>query len=512
MKPVHLSIFVKIWLSISFLIIGYFFSIVVIHYSGVHTEEEMERISGALFPAVICSQRSLSGFEKQTALYEDAVVLGEKGKIDQARDPYREVIDALKGFAALPGITENRVRYAETLRREIEAYTLSASALYQKMASGDMTDTAVSQAQKLAETRDRLKGRLSYMTDRITEDLETRIDSTVRYFDRQQMFSYIAFAVVLLLSLGLFWRVSRNQIILPVENAIRQLRMVSQRVAETSGGLSDTSRSLALDTSEQAASLQQTSASMGELAAMTRSNAENAQKSKQMTVEAGQIGEEVERHMSELTAAIGEITRSSRETADIIKLIEEIAFQTRLLALNAAVEAARAGEAGRGFSVVAEEVRSLADRASEAAEKTADLITGTVGAVEIGDRLARSTAGAFRKHITLSATIGNLSGEIMASSQEQSQGLDQVTGAVGQIDDVVQSNTVRADASAEAAQELSRQTDVMTRIVDELSALVKGRRQRRAENRSGGKKGRITEEDSPTRPTKRYNEENLPIS
>ncbi len=474
MKRFRLSILMKIWLSISILIIGYLFSIVVIHYAGNHAEKKMERISESLFPAATYGQRSLSGFEKQMALYEDAVILGEIEKIDRARIPYRRVIEALDAFAALPGIAPNRARHAENLRGEIEEYTRTASGLYREMASGNMTDTAAEKAKALTLERERLEERLAHLTDRITEDLEASIDETVRFFDRQQMFNFVVFAVVLLLSLGLFRRISRNQILLPIQNAVLQLRRVSGRVADTAGGVSETSKSLSWDTSEQASSLQQTSASMNELAEMTRRNAEHAREAKEMTAEARRIVSRVDGHMSKLTDAIGEITRSSQETAKVIKLIEEIAFQTKLLALNAAVEAARAGEAGRGFSVVAEEVRSLANRASEAAENTSDLITRTVKAVEDGDRLARLTADAFRKNISISDTVGDISGQILASSREQSQGLDQVTEAVAHIDRIIQSNTIRAEASAEAARELSRQTDIMARIVARLNALLKG--------------------------------------
>lgn len=479
MKRLRLSILMKIWLSISILIIGYIFSIVVIHYAGNHAEKGMRRISESLFPAATYGQRALNGFEKQMALYEDAVILGDIQKIDQARVPFRQVIEALDAFAALPGIASNRARYAVNLCGEIEDYTRTASVLYRKMASGNMTDTNAEKAEALALERERLKERLAHLTDRITEDLEESIDATVRFFDRQQVLNFIVFAVVLLISLGLFRRISRKQIILPIENAVRQLHRVSRRVADTAGGVSETSKSLSWDTSEQASCLQQTSASMNELATMTRHNAEHARDANEMTAEARRIVAQVNSHMSELTEAIAEITRSNQETAKIIKLIEEIAFQTKLLALNAAVEAARAGEAGRGFSVVAEEVRGLANRASEAAENITDLITRTVKAVEDGDRLARFTADAFRKNISISDKIGNISEQILRSSREQSQGLDQITESVAQIDGIIQSNTTRAEASAKAARELSRQTNTMARIVAQLSALIKGNHQGR---------------------------------
>ena len=503
MKQTHLSISMKIWLSISILMIGYIFSLGVIHYAGAHIEKEMRLISKALFPAAALSQTSLAGFEKQIALYEDAVMTGETEKIAEADARHRRVIDALNAVAGLPGLGRDRARYAEDLGREIEGFTRTASALYREMASGNINDEAVEEAKKLAEERTRLESLLSNLTARITEDLETGIVSTLQFFNRQQRFNFIVFAVVLLFSLGLIRQVTRKQIVSPIETAILQLRQVSRQAADSSSEVSSNSQTLALGASDQASSIQQTSASMEQLAGMTRRNAENAGEAKEMTAEATRIVEQVNRHMSEMTEAIQEITRSSRETAKIIKLIDEIAFQTNLLALNAAVEAARAGEAGRGFAVVADEVRNLAGRASKAAENTDGLIADTVTAVENGDRLVRATAEAFQKNIEISNKIGILSEEIMTASQEQSQGLDQVTQAVAQIDSVTQSNSLRAEESAEAAHELSRQAEIMIDIVDRLSAMVKGDHRRKTavrelkphapvEDRPGPKQQRLT--------------------
>ena len=258
----------------------------------------------------------------------------------------------------------------------------------------------------------------------------------------------------------------------PIKRVISGLQQGANEIAAAAKEMASASQSLAEGTTEQAASLEETSASLEEMSAMTKQNADNANQASSMMKEAKQIVEKVTRHMTDMSGAIGDITRSSEETGKIIKTINEIAFQTNLLALNAAVEAARAGEAGAGFAVVADEVRNLAMRASEAAKNTNALIENTIRAVRNGNELTSASQQAVNENSAISKKISQLVDEIVTASEEQAQGIFQIGVAVTEMDKVTQSTAANAEESAAASEELSAQAEQMKGYVENLVAVV----------------------------------------
>ena len=236
---------------------------------------------------------------------------------------------------------------------------------------------------------------------------------------------------------------------------------VSLASAEISKGNSDLSRR----TEQQAAALQETAASMEQLGSTVRHNADNARQAGQLAADASNVAVKGGSVVDQVVQTMKGINDSSRQIADIISVIDGIAFQTNILALNAAVEAARAGEQGRGFAVVASEVRSLAQRSAQAAKEIKVLIGASVERVEQGTSLVDQAGSTMQEVVASVKRVSDIMGEISAASAEQSTGVSQVGEAVTQMDQATQQNAALVEESAAAASSLQTQAEQLVQAV-----------------------------------------------
>lgn len=260
----------------------------------------------------------------------------------------------------------------------------------------------------------------------------------------------------------------------PINKVIEALSEEATEIDNASGQLSTTSNSLAEGATNNAASLEETSAALEELTSMTIRNADNAVEARALMAKATEAVNKAEDSMTSVITAMDEISISGNEIGKIIKTIDEIAFQTNLLALNAAVEAARAGEAGAGFAVVADEVRNLAIRSADAAKNTADLIASTISNINSGSEMVHVAAENFNTVEDHSSKVAELLAEVAEASKEQSQGIGQINKAMTQMDKVVQSSAASAEESASAATNLSLQAGNLLKAVDDMQVMVHG--------------------------------------
>ncbi|MDR0243173.1 MAG: methyl-accepting chemotaxis protein [Burkholderia sp.] len=261
-------------------------------------------------------------------------------------------------------------------------------------------------------------------------------------------------------------------------DTVRTVRGGSESIATAARQIAAGNIDLSSRTEEQAAALQETASSMEQLTGTVKQNADNARQASSLAANASEIANKGNTVVGQVVGTMGEINDSSAKIADIIAIIEGIAFQTNILALNAAVEAARAGEEGRGFAVVAGEVRSLAQRSSSAAKEIKALIDASVERIRTGSTLVDEAGRTMSDVIGAVQRVTDIMGEIAAASEEQSGGIDQVARAVAQMDEVTQQNAALVEEAAAAAQSLDeqagrlRETAAVFQLDDEAARAV----------------------------------------
>lgn len=299
------------------------------------------------------------------------------------------------------------------------------------------------------------------------DDIDKVVQST---FMQILLFDIIVTAIVVILALITIV----NEIVASMDKITRDLDDSSREVSVASSQLDAASQRLAEGTTEQAASIQETSSTLEETASMVQQNRENTQQAATLAKQSKEYANKSNAEMQKMMTAMEDLRKSSAEISKIIKVIDEIAFQTNILSLNAAVEAARAGDAGKGFAVVAEEVRSLAQRSAQAAKDTTEIIESNITLSENGAKIAKEVQQSVSEIDLQSKKVSDLLEEISVATDEQAQGVSQINKAIAQMEIVLSSNAGTADESASASKALYSQTLNMNEIIARLNTVVNG--------------------------------------
>lgn len=258
-------------------------------------------------------------------------------------------------------------------------------------------------------------------------------------------------------------------------NIVQEVHAGTESIASASGQIAAGNLDLSNRTESQAGSLEETASAMEQLTSTVKQNADNARQANQLAATASEVASKGGAVVSEVVVTMGAINESARKIADIIGVIDGIAFQTNILALNAAVEAARAGEQGRGFAVVATEVRSLAQRSAAAAKEIKLLIDDSVEKVEQGNKQAAQAGSTMSEVVTSVQRVTDIMSEISAASREQSQGIEEVNQAITQMDETTQQNAALVEQSAAAAKSLQDQANNLEELVNRFQLSDTGR-------------------------------------
>ncbi len=273
----------------------------------------------------------------------------------------------------------------------------------------------------------------------------------------------VAFSVVIIVSLT---RV--------LKRIIGKLSAGSMQIASASTQLAISSQEIANGATEQASAIEEASSSMEELASMVRQNVDNTREAALLAEKAAGLAQTGHGQMTNMLDSMTEINKGSVHIGKVIKVIDDIAFQTNILALNAAVEAARAGETGMGFAVVADEVKNLANRSAQAAKETAVMIDASIKRVESGLDVSAKMADTFKDLLENATKLSAMVKEVEAASRQQDSGINQVNKAVVQFDQVVQSNAGSAEETASSARDMQAQVESLNVLAKELTRLVLG--------------------------------------
>lgn len=261
---------------------------------------------------------------------------------------------------------------------------------------------------------------------------------------------------------------SLEKILSSFNQTLVQINQVAEQVSMGSGQVAHGAQSLAQGATKQASSLEELSATISDISDQVSQTANYSQTANELGKHTGDVVKHSQDEMKQMTKAIREIAASSENIQKIVKVIEDIAFQTNILALNASVEAARAGAAGKGFAVVADEVRNLAQKSSTAAKDTTELIENTLRLVSEGEQLANSTDNAFGKVVENTEQILDMIDKIANASNDQALSISQISFGVDEIASVVHQNSATSEESAAASEKLNQQAEMMKNLISEF--------------------------------------------
>ncbi len=436
---------------------------------NVHTYQVLEEVSGIL--------TSLVNIETG---YRGYVISGKEEFLDPVKKGRTDYDKAFASFKSLTSDNASQQERTATLAKSKEAWerneiqaTIDKRKAATNAADIDAVNLWITEGHGKQEM-DSMRGVLAEMDKAERSLLATRAEAMRSLQEATQ--NVLAFGslagLLIAVFLGIF---TTRSISKPITKTTNELREASKSLESASLQVSSSSQELSSGSSELASSIEEMTSSLEELQSIIESNTKNVNQSESLMQETSGESRKVTERMSELKTQLSDISGNSKKISKIIKVIDDIAFQTNILALNAAVEAARAGDAGKGFAVVAEQVKSLAQKSAEAAKETADLIEIAMDSVAKGESLGQIVVDAQVIAVDKAGKVAVLLDEVNRASKEQLKGANQINQSVAQVNSIVQTTAASSEENAAAGEELLSQAESLAGNVSQLNRIITGK-------------------------------------
>jgi len=465
----------KLLSSIGVLGLGYVLFFGLMEWTTSNAQSHLRIASDSLFPAAADLLQAQASYQKLNKSYRDAVVLQDTSALNAGDTDADAALSAIESARdKLQSNPQLRQQASDILSRFTDLHTRSKAAYALAMSPRALSADAQAALAGVDQDSHRMEQTLTDFYDAVgNRSYQAELQAVNASNSRQAWLGAALFLMAILIAAASLFLMEK-QVSAPLRDLARRLADGASTLAQSAGRVSASSQSLFQDCSQQVASLQETAASSEQIRSMAESSTHNCSSTAELVSMSQTKFAVTNRSLGELTLAMDEINASSTRISKVIKLIDEIAFQTNILALNASVEAARAGSAGLGFAVVAEEVRHLSQRCAQAASDSAAMIEESIAKCEGGKTKLDDVTAAIRAVTDESSKVKDLVDEINTGSAEQTNGIGQIVHAISEMKKITQASTANAESGAAVAGELNTESEALNEIVRILSRVVEG--------------------------------------